>query len=338
MFQARSPEEADRLLTQIARTNPDVLWMFAPDWSELRFVDEAYEEVWGRPIEALVEDPTDFLNGIHPDDRDDVREAMETLAEGTSIELEVRVVDPETTGIREVWIEGEPVRDDDEIVALAGYVRDITERKQRERELEELMQFLSHDLQNQIQLAEGYLDLAQTEGRDDHLETVARALDRMTAMTEDVLSLPQATPEEIDRGTVSLVTLARESWRAVPQTDADLRIDEDTTLCIDDGLFKNVLENLFRNAVRHNEVDVEIRVGPLDDGLYVEDDGEGIPLGDREEVFEVGFTTGGSGLGLPLVREIVTAHGGTITVAETDTGGARFEITGISLEDASVAE
>ncbi|MFB6125603.1 MAG: sensor histidine kinase [Halanaeroarchaeum sp.] len=335
MIQPRSAEEAERLLSQFARNNPDVLWMFAPDWSELRFVTEAYEDLWGRSIQSLLDDPLDFMNGIHPEDRETVREAMQTLQDGDAIELEVRVVNERTGGIREVWIEGQPVYDDDgTLTALSGYVRDISERKRRERALEEVMGFLSHDLRNQIQIAMGHLDLAASDGDAAHLDAVAKTLERMVEMTEDVLTLPQVTPEEIDREPVSVVRLALDSWEGVRQEDATLHVAAGRTLRVDASRFQNVLENLFRNAVRHNEGTVEITVGALPDGRYVEDDGRGIPTEHHDDVFELGFSTKGTGLGLPFVREIITAHGGTISVGESGEGGARFEITGISLEPA----
>jgi signal transduction histidine kinase len=61
--------------------------------------------------------------------------------------------------------------------------------------------------------------------------------------------------------------------------------------------------------------------------LVVEDDGPGVPPGDREAVFQpfVSRKPGGTGLGLALVSQVVRAHGGSIRVDESPLGGARFE-------------
>jgi signal transduction histidine kinase len=75
-------------------------------------------------------------------------------------------------------------------------------------------------------------------------------------------------------------------------------------------------------------------VGTLSDetgsvlGFFVADDGAGIPESDREEVFEHGYTTNtvGTGFGLSIVEEIVEGHGWTISVGESDAGGARFDV------------
>lgn len=107
----------------------DVLWMFTPDWDELIYVNEAYERIWGQSITDLHHDPTDFLAAVHPDDVDDVEKAMETLTSGESVELEIRVNEANAYS-RWVWIKGHPVYDEsNEIVAVAGVCRDITDRQ-----------------------------------------------------------------------------------------------------------------------------------------------------------------------------------------------------------------
>ena len=64
------------------------------------------------------------------------------------------------------------------------------------------------------------------------------------------------------------------------------------------------------------------------DGIYVEDDGEGIPADEQDTVFEWGHTTtsDGTGFGLAIVAEIAEAHGWDITVCDAEAGGTRFEI------------
>ena len=86
--------------------------------------------------------------------------------------------------------------------------------------------------------------------------------------------------------------------------------------------------NLFRNAVTHGGADVHVTVGRTSDRLFVEDDGPGIPSGERLRVFDRRHSTtdGGSGFGLAIVRRIVEEHGWRIAATRAGEGGARFEI------------
>lgn len=73
-------------------------------------------------------------------------------------------------------------------------------------------------------------------------------------------------------------------------------------------------------------------VGWVDGGFHVSDDGPGVPLERRASVLQPGHTTGedGTGLGLAIVKRIADAHGASVCVTESETGGTRFEIAGFS--------
>jgi signal transduction histidine kinase/PAS domain-containing protein len=76
---------------------------------------------------------------------------------------------------------------------------------------------------------------------------------------------------------------------------------------------------------------VTVTLGDTEDGFYVADDGPGIPDSERADVFEHGFTTSadGTGFGLSIVADVADAHGWTVSVTESDAGGARFEFSGV---------
>ncbi|WP_254824092.1 PAS domain-containing response regulator [Haloglomus halophilum] len=130
-------EQAERHLRELAENTDRVLYIFSHDWTELLFINSAYEALWGRSVEALRNDPTDFLSGIHPEDRSRAQGAMERMSDGETIEHEVRV--DERSGFdRWVRVRGEPITDEaGEVVRVAGFATDITERKELQRTLEE---------------------------------------------------------------------------------------------------------------------------------------------------------------------------------------------------------
>jgi signal transduction histidine kinase len=103
----------------------------------------------------------------------------------------------------------------------------------------------------------------------------------------------------------------------------------------DDDRLRQLLENLLRNAIEHGGRDVTVTVGTLDNGMYIEDTGPGIPEEQREDVFAAGYSSGenGTGFGLSIVKQIVNAHGWNVTVTESADGGARFEITGVEFSE-----
>ncbi|MFW5919849.1 MAG: sensor histidine kinase, partial [Halanaeroarchaeum sp.] len=126
-----------------------------------------------------------------------------------------------------------------------------------------------------------------------------------------------------------------ECWRTVETVDADLEVETTTILSADGDRVRRALENLFRNAVEHGGDEVTITVGDLDEeGFYVADDGPGIPPDDRGDVFDPGHTSNetGTGFGLAIVQEIAQAHGWSISATESESGGARFEITGVDAQ------
>jgi signal transduction histidine kinase len=107
---------------------------------------------------------------------------------------------------------------------------------------------------------------------------------------------------------------------------------ERTVSVIGDRLsLSRVLTNLIQNAMAHGQgrglITVDVCV---DGGFAVSDQGPGIPEQERQRVFEPFYrvrpSSKGTGLGLHLVQEIVTRHGGRIEVAEADGGGARFQV------------
>lgn len=220
--------------------------------------------------------------------------------------------------------------------------RDETEQQrqqQRLRETNEQLELLastvSHDLRNPLSVAEGYLQIARDEFESEELDKIESAHDRMEEIIEEVLTLARVGNQIHDLETVPLEATVERAWENVTTDAAELTVEVDRTVMADLTMIYHVFENLFRNAVEHGGEDVTVTVGSLADGIYVEDDGGGIPADEREDVFDVGYskTTSGTGFGLSIIKQIVTAHGWEIHVTEGAAGGARFEITGIEVAE-----
>lgn len=230
--------------------------------------------------------------------------------------------------------------EDGNVDGTVAICRDITELKQTQRELrrerdrlDEFASFVSHDLRNPLNVASGQVELARQECDSERLEKGERELERMDHLITDLLALAREGELVGDVETVQLEEIVTQSWHNVETDDAELTVETAGTIRADPTRTATLFENLFRNAVEHGGPAVTVTVGRLeaDNGLFVADDGTGIPREDRESVFESGYSTTdeGTGFGLAIVEQIVEAHGWEITIAESERGGARFEITGV---------
>lgn len=232
----------------------------------------------------------------------------------------------------------------DEIARLARTMNEMLERLEASRDRQR--RFVSdagHELRSPIATIRHELEtlLANPEGAD--IVEVASGLLaedlRMQALVENLLVLARS-----DEGTLAL------NRRAVNVDDLALaeasRLRSRRIVTVDTSgvsagqvlgdatQLARVVRNLVDNAERHASSFVALSVRERDGQvvLTVDDDGPGIPAEDRTRVFER-FTrlddararrTGGYGLGLAIVADVVAAHRGAVTVAEAPTGGARF--------------
>ena len=216
--------------------------------------------------------------------------------------------------------------------ALDLLARERELRRQNDR-LEQFASVVSHDLRNPLTVAEGHLEHVRTEHDDERLEEIDWALDRMDTLIEELLTLARDGDQIGQLEPIDLAALTRNCWRNVATAEATLRADIDRSIQADRGRLRQLLENLIRNAIEHGGDDVTVTVGELDDGFSIEDDGSGIPEGDRESVFDTGYSTSesGTGFGLTIVEQVADAHDWDVTVSESETGGARFEISGVEM-------
>ncbi|PSP54580.1 hypothetical protein BRC82_09480 [Halobacteriales archaeon QS_1_67_19] len=141
---------------------------------------------------------------------------------------------------------------------------------------------------------------------------------------------------------MSLSEATTTAWETADTKEATLELAGDVVVEADDARFRELLENLFHNAVEHADHTATIEVGALEDreGFYVADDGPGIPDDLAGDVFEHGFTTAddGTGFGLAIVDSIAEAHGWSVTVTDGSAGGARFEFTQVAVHDNLAAQ
>lgn len=274
-------------------------------------------------------------------DPDGVRAMWEAMEQGERRRLEgsYRHRDgstfPVEVHVRRLNLDGE-----DQFLVIS---RDISERKQRERQLKrqndrlnEFASVVSHDLRNPLNVAAGRIELAQEETKNEHLVPAASAIDRCNALIDDLLTLARHGKDLGDVEPVSLHPVVHHCWQHVETGDATLHTDVTRTVVADRSQLQQLVENLLRNSIDHGGSDVTVTVEDSPDGFAVADDGPGIPESERETVFDAGYSTArdGTGFGLRIVEQIAEAHGWTTRVTESADGGARFEISNVEFADA----
>lgn len=165
------------------------------------------------------------------------------------------------------------------------------------------------------------------------LQTISGRPDRIASTITDVHVLFDAVTDDLDLRPVDLTAAIErevENLREVhPSVEVDVDVATDLTVLADEMLCR-VHANVLSNAVEHNDgadPRVSVFAERLPEAIVVRvaDNGPGIPPERRETIFERG--QGGHGLGLHLVRSLVTRYGGTIEVTGTGPDGTTISIT-----------
>jgi len=307
--------------------------------------NRAFTDVFGYDRGTVVGEAMNDLI-VSEGNEDEAKTLGERIAAGDRVAAEVR---RETAdGIRDFLFRTIAVETGERGPDGYGVYLDITEQKEREHRLqrqnERLAEFasvVSHDLRNPMGAVKHRIEMARQTGDDDHLADALDALDQMDELLRELLQLARQGETVGQTEPVSVATVAEEAWRHVATDDATLEVATDAVVDADRGRLTQLLSNLYINAVEHGgraEGDTApvVIVGVDDDGcLYVADDGCGIPVDQRADVFSAGYSTGrdGTGYGLTIVTQVARAHGWEVGVTESHDGGARFEFRGVEYHD-----
>jgi len=228
----------------------------------------------------------------------------------------------------------------DELEQLAATFNDTLGRLQASSEAtERFAADAAHELRSPLTGIRAAVELRA--GGDELLNDAMGELDRANRLIDDLLLLARSEASPANAGEVDLDDLVREDVATARSAFPDVEFDSDlepARLLGDRDRLRRVVANLIENAADHSQGRVAISLTGAADGLWrlgIDDDGPGIPGPERERVFERfarldesrARSTGGSGLGLALVAEIVGDHGGTVAIGDSPLGGASVVVT-----------
>ncbi|MGX6607320.1 sensor histidine kinase [Micromonosporaceae bacterium Da 78-11] len=231
---------------------------------------------------------------------------------------------------------------DDEIAALASTMNTMLDRIEAASSAQRrFVADASHELRSPLATVQANADLLTGAGLSEvparSVTRIQRESRRMARLVEDLLLLARIDDAElrIRREDVDLDDLAYAERERIALENPELVVDatiEPLRVVGDADALQRVLRNLVDNAVRHSAGSVSLVVRSVDGfaELVVGNDGPPIPPGDRDRIFDRfvrlddsrSRAGGGTGLGLPIARDIVTAHGGALVVDDLDAGAA----------------
>ncbi len=329
---------------ELAENINEVFWITDPAMQEVLYVSPAYEKIWGWPCASLYAAPAQWLELIHPEDRNRIKKVAAKLVTSGSAETNYRVLRSDKT---ERWIHDKrfAVRNSaGEICRIVGTAEDITDKRDLEEKFRQAQKMesigllaggIAHDFNNILGAIMGNIDLIKADamGNPAVLESareISLATQRATDLVKQILTFSRQGKQEL--GPVQLGTVVREALNllraSVPST---VRIQSEfakpATVLADSTAIHQVVMNLGTNAWHAMRgapgvLRVELNVAELDGefvrarpgmspGRYVRlsvsDTGAGMDRATQQRIFEPFFTTKAVGEGTGLGLAVV--HG-----------------------------
>jgi len=319
--QLRTSEEQLRQLTENIR---EVFFLTTPDFSQMIYISPVYQEVWGRSTKSLYEQPSSWLESIHPEDRDRVTQALHKQSLGeANFQEEYRIVRPDGS-VRWMGVRAFPVVNEAGItIRIAGIAEDITERQRvqaellnalaQEKELSDLksrfITVTSHEFRTPLttihssaELLEHYRHKWSDEKQLMHLHRIQTSVKYMTKLLNDVLILGKADAGKL---ALSLEPIDLEVFCATLVKELQLNLQKHSVINIsyewkatldaqeiylDKQLLQQILEDVLSNAIKYSSseetIEVKLKGNREQITLEIRDRGIGIPLEDQDRLFE----------------------------------------------------
>jgi len=282
----RAVVESEQRFRLIAERIDEVIYLARPDFSEVLYVNPAYENIWGRPVEELYEDATVFLDAVDPRDRASMQADFEEMVadieqsdQEDSYTFEYRIRRPDGD-VNWVSATGYSVDLPDGERRFVGIVEDITDRKRREQRLEVFNRVLRHNLRNQLDVIKSH---AEVLAADEHAGRILASTEKLDAIGGRARTIDRIMSRDRQPSSVDVAGLLDRALAGSTAVDSEIAVSiecpEALSVCTDEWVLQNVLESTLENACRYAESTITVTVTEQPGGctVVVEDDGPGIP-------------------------------------------------------------
>lgn len=242
-----------------------------------------------------------------------------------------------------------PVYEDEKIIGAVIVIVDITERERRDALRREFTSNVSHELKTPLTSISGFAEMIKAgdmpmETVVDFSQSIYDETQRLIGLVSDIIKITQieeksdiAKKEYVDIFAVAENVLMRLEPIAKKRNITMLLEGEKAVISGSGKIIEEIIYNLCDNAIKYNRDNGEVRV-TVKNGekviLSVEDTGIGIPIGERERVFERFYRgdkshskeISGTGLGLSIVKHGVLYHNAKISLESSEGKGSKFTI------------
>ena len=329
--------DMESLYRAIVENSRDIAYVYGPD-GRTELVNQRVTEYTGIPVAALEGTYLlDFASVVDTETFARYADAVEAILTGdrrdAAVEMESEIGPRTVTGEHRLT----PLERDGRVEGVVGIARDVTERKERERQLSELKQVLTrvmrHNLRNDINVIRACAELLGDSDDDevrDLADQIVAKCDSLTDTSQKATRIERAILRNGDVTDIDVGELVSEIAARTDRSHSDAVIERTGPASVVAQAHDDIdlaIENLVENAVKHNDspepwVGIDVERDGKTVTIRVADDGPGISaeevaiLERREET----ALEHGSGAGLWLAATVANASGGGITVDRTDRG------------------
>ncbi|MDZ7993812.1 MAG: ATP-binding protein [Nostoc sp. EfeVER01] len=345
--------ESQEKFRQMAENIQAIFWIKDIRNQQVLYVSNAYETIWQNSCENLYHNHSNWLDAIHPEDRQRVEiEFIEKFRTG-HYDNKYRIIRPDGS-IRWIRDRAFPIKNElGELVRIAGIAEDITELEQINLIKSEFIGIVSHELRTPLTAIRAALGLLQTGIYDKKpdkfkrmIEIAAIDSDRLVRLVNDILDLERLESDRavLEKTTCNAADLIQQAVAVVQaianQQNITFQIHPtNAQVWAAADAIVQTLTNLLGNAIKFSPADSTITLSvqqQTDRVLFqITDQGRGIPADKLEAIFgrfqqvdaSDSRTKGGTGLGLAICRSIIDRHGGQIWAESTLGAGSTFFFT-----------
>ncbi|WP_392534136.1 ATP-binding protein [Nostoc sp. C117] len=345
--------ESQEKFRQMAENIQAIFWIKDIRNQQVLYVSNAYQTIWQRSCEDLYHNHSNWLDAIHPEDRQRVEiEFIEKFRTG-HYDNKYRIIRADGS-IRWIRDRAFPIKNElGELVRIAGIAEDITELEQINLIKSEFIGIVSHELRTPLTAIRAALGLLQTGIYDKKpdkfkrmIEIAAIDSDRLVRLVNDILDLERLESDRavLEKTTCNAADLIQQAVAVVQAIANEQNITfqihpTNAQVWAAADAIVQTLTNLLGNAIKFSPADSTITLSvqqQTDRVLFqITDRGRGIPPDKLEAIFgrfqqvdaSDSRTKGGTGLGLAICRSIIDRHGGQIWAESTLGVGSTFFFT-----------